>query len=125
MYNGPYRNPNQLASRVQLVDNHLETLKVGSMVAVVLKDWAKNPVIGKVLAINAEKFHVHYWKGTYNTRWEPHMIYDRSKRIHQPWDQWLPKSSIILANFELLLNHLQAQTKTYLRQQCKKYFKKP
>ena len=55
MYNGPYQTVRQLEERVEEVDDPLESLKVGSMVAVLLSNYRKFPVIGEVLAIDGEK----------------------------------------------------------------------
>ena len=55
MYNGPYQTVRQLEERVEEVDDPLESLKVGSMVAVLLSNYRQFPVIGEVLAIDGEK----------------------------------------------------------------------
>ena len=50
----------QLAARVELVENHLSEIQVGKLVAVLLQNWPKTPVIGKVEDIVDETFQIEY-----------------------------------------------------------------
>ena len=47
-----------------MVDDFLATLEVGCFVALYFDNYDKEPVIGKVLSIEENRFQVHYWKGT-------------------------------------------------------------
>ena len=90
----------KLSEQVKEVDNHLAGMKEDSMVAVLLQNWKKYHVIGKVLKINPSDFTIHYWKGSYGKSWSPLMLFDKSKRPFAYTDV-LPKACIILSNFIL------------------------
>ena len=108
----------QLAARVELVENHLSEIQVGKLVAVLLQNWPKTPVIGKVEDIVDEMFQIENWKGTYTSKWAPQKLYDRKTKQYTRWLQWLPKACVILVGFELNSDSkLQPQTKRFLREQ--------
>lgn len=69
-------------------------------------------MVGKVIGVEEDTFKIHYWKGGYNKTLEPHNHHN-----HQPWTDELPKSCILLCNFELEADRrLGAGTKKYLRE---------
>ena len=108
------RSVNQ-GERVEQVDDHTADLVAGSFVAVNLANWSKTPVIGKITAIGDETFTIHYWKGSYNSEWQPDLYRARGNQP-VPWLQELPKTAIILANFELSdKSRLLRGTKKYLK----------
>jgi len=109
-------NPTKVASRVEMVENHITEIQVGKMVAVLLEDWTKTPVIGKVANVDDdETFTIAYWKGSYNSEWTPHLRYSKKTKTHDPWTQNLPKQCVALVGFELLNGRLQTTTKQFLR----------
>ena len=121
MYNGPYQTVRQLEERVEEVDDPLESLKVGSMVAVLLSNYRKFPVIGEVLAIDGENFQIHYWEGTYLSNWCPHMVRKKGCKEVYPWTDCLPQRSIILSNFVLEDNKLTRGQRSYLKNKYKEF----
>ena len=114
IYTERYRPPARRNQQVQEVENHLADLATGSFVAIYLDNWNKTPVIGKVNEIKEESVIVQYWKGSWNNRWEPHFYHG------QPWTNELPKTCIILSNFELVRdNRLGPETKKFLKNKYK------
>ena len=105
----------RLAGNVVEVDNHLKEMKEGSMVCVLLKNYKKYPVMGKVLEVKDESFKIHYWQGGYRKQWTPHMVYEKRSRVPFPWSDWLPKSCVILSDFILVNNKLTISQKKYLK----------
>ena len=113
IYTGPYQCSK--TPRVPEVDNYLDDLVPGCLVAVLILNSKKNPVVGKVLEIiDDSTFKIHYWKGSYNKPWQPHMVKDGNQQ--KPWTDVLDKRSIILCAFELdEENKLQGNSRKYLR----------
>ena len=92
----------------------MEALKPGVLVAVHISNYKQKPVIGEVREVHDTDFTLDYWKGTYSTKWEPHMV--KGKDGLAPWADRLPKESIILCAFELDdRNHLFENTRKFLK----------
>lgn len=91
IYTGKYRPRNQKENLIETKDNEnfLKSVKVGVFVAVKLSNCMNEPVIGKVVEVSDETFKIHYWKGTYNGKWQPQNI----PRSRTPWTNELPKSA--------------------------------
>ena len=86
----------------------------GVFVAVYISNYKKRPVIGKVVEVCETDFKLHYWKGAYNTAWQPHIV--KSKEGETAWTDTLPKQSVILCSFELdERNHLLENTRKYIK----------
>ena len=47
------------------MDDCLENIEVGKIVAGHLVNYDKVPVIGKVLEVNEDMVKIHYWKGSF------------------------------------------------------------
>ena len=63
------------------------------------------PVIGKVTEVCDDQFTLNYWKGSYSTAWQPHMV--KGKDGLTPWVDTIPKEAVIMCAFELdEKNHL-------------------
>ena len=89
-------------------------MEPGTFVAVNLINCNKIPVIGKVTEVKEDEFSIHYWKGSYNKAWTPHMV--KSGRKSVPWVDHLPKQSVIMCHFQLdEQNKLQQNTRKYLK----------
>ena len=71
VYAGTYKNPRNLASRVNKVSDHLEALKGNVFVAANIKDYNKIPVVGKVRSVKDFIFMLEYWKGTRRKECKP------------------------------------------------------
>ena len=96
--------------------------------AVYLSNCKKRPVIGKVTEVCEENAKLDYWKGSYSTAWQPHMV--KGKHGLTPWTDEIPKISIIMCAFELDdKNHLLENTRKYLkkwyREQAKNVLETP
>jgi hypothetical protein len=71
-------------------------------------------VIGEVIEVGETDFKLHYWKGAYNTAWQPHMV--KSKEGEIPWTDTLPKQSVIVCSFQLdENNHLYENTRKFIK----------
>lgn len=89
-------------------------MEPGTFVTVHLINCVKVPVIGKITQVKENEFSIHYWKGSYNKAWAPHMV--KSGRKHVPWVDNLPKQSVIICRFQLdKHNKLQQNTRKYLK----------
>ena len=114
MYTGPYVNPRRRVAAPKEVDNHLLALKENVLVAVVLEDYGKIPVIGKVLKVNEETIKICYLKGSWRTPWCPW------RKDNALWVDELPKSCILLVDFKLnKMDKLESETAKYLKQAYK------
>ena len=71
VYAGMYKNPRNLASRVNKVSDHLEALKGNVFVAANIKDYNKIPVVEKVRSVEDFIFVLEYWKGTWRKECKP------------------------------------------------------
>lgn len=78
------------------VDDIWQHVVVGGFVAVSLEKYEKVPVIGEVLEKHSTTLKIHYWKGSWNKKWEPWFI-----GRDEPWTDDLPQNCIYLASFEL------------------------
>ena len=106
VYVGSYRK----RTTVTTVDNVWDHVLVESLVAVNLENYDKVPVIGKVLEKRDNEFTIHYWKGSWNKKWEPWL---HSKG---PWTDVLPKEYVYLASFTLNEgDKLSADTKRQMK----------
>ena len=83
---------------VQLDDNFLEKLTVGCFAAIHFENYDKTSVIGKVVDVEEDHFHVHYWKGTYLGKWFHQHL---PRRKNEPWIERLPKTCIVCCGFPL------------------------
>ena len=97
IYTGRYRPPTERENPVLASDDFLDTIEMGSLVAVNLSNYDKIPVIGKVFRINSETVKIHYWKGSFKGKFSPQNL----PRSRTPWVEELPKSCIILRSFSL------------------------
>ena len=80
----------------------MESIKVGQMMAVNCSNYKDGPSIGTCMAIADTNVNIQWMKGTYNSSWSIWMIPDpKNKRKKVPWTDWVPRSSIILFDFEL------------------------
>ena len=80
----------------------VESAKVGQTLAIHCMDCYDGPSIGKCIEIVDTDIRIEWMKGTYTSKWETWMVADlRNKRRKVPWTDWVPKSSIILFDFEL------------------------
>ena len=118
VYTGPYRQ--DIGNQVREVDNHLVNMAPGCLVAVLLENYSMEvPWIGEVLETEENMFKIHYWKGSINKPWEPHMLKTRNGRAMQlvPYTDLLPKACVILCGFKLTNeNKLTHWQKKYLRE---------
>jgi hypothetical protein len=72
------------------------------------------PVIGKVTEVCDDQFTLNYWKGSYSTAWQPHMV--KGKDGLTPWVDTIPKEAVIMCAFELdEKNHLLENTRKFLK----------
>ena len=49
------------------------------MVAILIKNFKKVPVIGKVLKVEDELFQLHYWEGSYLKPRKPQLLRTKEK----------------------------------------------
>ena len=106
------------------MDNHLKDLSEGAFVAILLANYDKFPVFGKVLSYTDQHFKIHYLKGSYNTQWHPHMLY-KGRIKATPWTDELPLKCIILAGFQLDDNFkLMNNQKKYLKSRYEEHANK-
>ncbi|CAB4030303.1 Hypothetical predicted protein, partial [Paramuricea clavata] len=96
IYTGPYQPP--AVRDIRHDDNYLEALSPGVFVAVYISNYKKKPVTGKV-----------------TTAWQPLMV--KSKEGQIPWNDTLPKQSVIVCSFEL-------DEKNYLFENTRKFIKR-
>lgn len=93
------------------------------LVAVHISNYKKKPVIGKVIEVCDHEIKLHYWKGTYSTAWQPHMV--KCNKEIKPWTENLPKHSVIICAFEFdennkLLENTRRYLKRWYRDQAKR-----
>ena len=71
-----------------------------------------------------DKFKIHYWVGGYSKQWKEHSVVRKGRGI-VPWEDTLPKTSVILCGFELDENSkLLQSTRRYLKKCYKEQKKK-
>lgn len=93
------------------VEDVWQHVDVGSFVAVHLVNYAKDAVLGEVLEKKDNEFVIHYWKGSWNKKWQPWLL-----RNKEPWTDVLPKQCVYLASFRLNESgKLQADTKRQMK----------
>ena len=113
IYTGPYQPPAVRCIRHD--DNYLEALSPGVFVAVYISNYKKKPVIGKVTEVCDIDFKLDYWKGAYNTAWQPLTVKSKEGQ-NIPWNDTLPKQSVIVCSFELdENNHLFENTRKFIK----------
>ena len=82
------------------------------LVAVHISNYKKKPVIGKVIEVCDHEIKLHYWKGTYSTAWQPHMVKcnkDRDKALDRQFTKTYTQSSFVLLNLTRTTNFLKTQ----------------
>ena len=97
MYTGPYKRPE--VNDIEKSDDYLTSLVPDVFVAVHISNYKKTPVIGKAVDVMEDTFAIHYWKGTYNSSWEP--LFVKQNGTPTPWTDTIPKQSVILCAFQL------------------------
>ena len=106
MYVGAYRKTTTVAT----VDDVWDHVSIGSFVAVNIENYNKVHVVGKVLEKIEDEFTIHYWKGSWNKKWEPWF------QNEHPWTDVLPRGCVYLAAFNLNENgKLHADTKRQIK----------
>ena len=69
-------------------------MSIGSCVAVRMENYYnKVPVVGRILDKVEVEFTIHYWKGSWNKKWEPWF------QNEHPWTDGLPRGCVYLAAF--------------------------
>ena len=95
----------------------LYSLKEGQLVAVHCDETTTEPSIGEVSGMTEDNVELVWWKGGYSTAWTTWFLYEGRRKVE--WVDSVPKSSIILYDFELTkTKHIRKTTITYLK---KKY----
>ena len=84
------------------------------------------PYLGQVLAVNGDEFEIHYWKESYNKKWEQHMLIARKGKSWKmtPYTDTLPTICIILCGFEFENNKLTKFHNQYLKEKLAEESKK-
>ena len=98
IYTGRYRPPPERENPVQTRDDFLDTIVVGSFVAVYLSNYDRIPVSGKALEIKTDSVKIYYWNGSFKGKFSPQNL----PRRQTPWVDELPRNCIILSSFSLL-----------------------
>jgi hypothetical protein len=112
VYIGPYRSKQVEVHTVR----ELSGLNEGQLVAIHCEEGTE-PAIARLTAVNEDTVDVVWFKGGYSTAWTPFILYEGKRKVE--WKDKLPKSSIILYDFELTkTKHLHKATITHLK---KKY----
>lgn len=88
--------------RIVESDQYLDALQTGEFVAVNISNYNKFPVIGKVTGVDENEFNLEYWQNSYFKSWKPYLVRINKEKLL--WSDTLPKSSVILCNFELVEN---------------------
>ena len=114
MYLGSYQAPLNLVTTVEST----EDLDIGHLVAVHCEDCPTEPAIGEVMELGRDNVQIKWLKGTYSTSWEYYKIPDeRDRRRKVNWEQNIPRSSILLYNFQLTkTKHLRKKTISKLKE---------
>ena len=72
------------------------------MLAINCSDYYDGPSIGKCIEVSDTDVKIEWFKGTYTSKWETWMVVNpENRRKKVPWTDWVPRSSIILFDFEL------------------------
>eukprot|EP00111_Clytia_hemisphaerica_P016652 TCONS_00049365-protein len=117
-YTGAYKQAMQKGNAVEIVSEL--KMECGQMVAIWLIDSKTEPTIGKIIEVEENQVRVNYWKGSWNKKWAPHMLYSNDKRRKMiPWDGWIAKASVILYGFTLINDVLTKSHREYLRKKYK------
>lgn len=113
MYTGPYRSKKR---RVE-IECDLSTLSTGQLVAVHCENCDKEPLLGKVRDISGDDIHIVWLDGEYSKQWKISKQRDPTNRKKLiDWTDTIPRSSIILFDFELTAaKHLRKTTIQHLR----------
>ena len=76
-------------SGIVSVDNIWDHVAADGFIAVSLEGYKNVPVIGKVLAKQKDAVRIHYWRGSWNKKWQPWFHANG-----EPWTDLLPKECI-------------------------------
>ena len=100
--------------------NDLSSIEVGHLVAVYCENYTCEPVIGQCIQISGSNVQIARMKGSYTTPWKLWLIRNGRKSVR--WCDWIPKSSIILYDFELTsTKHLRKATIVHLKEAYEKF----
>ncbi|XP_070577283.1 uncharacterized protein [Ptychodera flava] len=89
--------------------------EVGQFVAATSDHWKEIPLIGEIKTIEDDSLTVHWWHGSWTTKWKP--LSRRSRRCTEPWLETLPVQNILLTGFDFTRNkHLKLSVKEKLKQ---------
>ena len=82
--------------------------------AVRCEGCSTEPAIGRCISIQNSSIKVHWLQGSYSTSWKPWRL--RQGRTSVDWEDEIPKSSILLYDFELTQSgHLRKRTIEHLK----------
>lgn len=92
-------------------------MRIAQLVAVFNKEEQEEPWIGRVECISGNEVQVVWLEGGYGRSWRVARRQDpTNKRKKIDWKDTIPKSSIILYDFELTTTcHLRKKTITHLQ----------
>ena len=71
-------------SGIVSVDNIWDHIAADGFIAVSLEGYKNVPVIGKVLAKEKDAVRIHYWRGSWNKKWQPwfHALSVKDRNLH-------------------------------------------
>ena len=118
VYTGPYRQRREV---VPVADTR--ALSEGSLVAVVCDNCEKEPLIGCVEEVHGDDVDIVWLEGEYNRAWKTARHVNPKNRSRMvDWRDTVPKSSIILFDFELTAKkHLRKVTVENLKKLYAEY----
>ena len=95
-------------------------IHAGQLVAVHLQDSSDEPAIGRVLEVEDRELRIQWMKGTYTSAWKPWTVWQGRKNV--AWEDSVPRSSILLYDFELsTAGRLRKPTVGHLKEAYKQF----
>ena len=103
--------------------NHAEMFQVDDCSSIQMDDWVAihcsgypGPCIAKVTEVQDENVNVVWYQGSYNSSWKLWELPAAGNKRKAPWEDTIPKSSILLFGFKMTpTNRLQKTTSQHLQ----------
>ena len=97
----------------------MDAINKGQLVALNVENCHLRPLIAKVLEVNMETIDIVWLEGSYNKSWK--VAKKRERRTLVDWVDTVPKSSVILFDFQLTkTNRLRKATIEHLKEEYTK-----
>jgi len=102
VYTGRYRRPQQTTRQILNVET-LEGLSIGQLLGLNVENCDLRPLIARITNVTNNELEIIWLEGSYSRAWK--VAKRKEGRTLVEWTDTVPKTSVILYDFELTNKH--------------------